>query len=284
MRTQVNLAVQETLLDAAVLGAEGLDFDDFARLLRADSETDLLSLGSPTLHRGTAAAGMLGLDGGSDQPSPGFRRSESIDLYDARLVRDGSVHGPAAAAATAHAPPPLILPPQQPSAAAAPQPTTGPQAVATVPSPAIGVAAVAAHAPVGSLGSGSAVPIGASPVPWSPFSGAPGILPGASLPPPATTSAAHPQYHHHHLQQMLPASWLAGQLDGSAAGVAAGQAGGAGHGAYHPGLETVIDDDDTDGTEEDTEEGGGGDDDEEEDGQEDADNVREDAAAASEQG
>ena len=39
---EVNLAVQEILMDAAV-SPEGLDFDDFCRLVREDSVTDSLA-------------------------------------------------------------------------------------------------------------------------------------------------------------------------------------------------------------------------------------------------
>jgi len=67
---EVNLAVQETLMDAA-LGSEGLDFDDFARLLRADSMSDLGSQGSDSVH-------------GGNENRFDFRRAESMDLYDSR--------------------------------------------------------------------------------------------------------------------------------------------------------------------------------------------------------
>lgn len=75
--TQVNLAVQEGLMDAAV-DADGLGFDDFVRMMRSDSFT-------------SNASGSGG---------PGGPWGVDLALYDPRL-RDASLHGPGPVPATA---------------------------------------------------------------------------------------------------------------------------------------------------------------------------------------
>ncbi len=81
---QVNLAVQEALMDAALLGAEGLDFDDFARMLgdATESGSDMQTSGSGSLHGG-AGPGSTGPGAGRGRGGLS-QRVTSFELFDAR--------------------------------------------------------------------------------------------------------------------------------------------------------------------------------------------------------